>query len=238
MKSTFFSLALAAVVSAAPLVQLLPRNTTSTTTSYTSGDTANDILAGVCAPLTVIFARGTTETGNIGKDVGPSLFANLTAIHGQSIALQGVEYPASWASNEDLGSAAGKTMASLVSQAHTQCKNTTVALVGYSQGALVVHSAMDEDSIKAGDVKVGVVFGDPENGLIPALLDSSLFKEFCAAGDNLCHHKALSESVDAHTGYGAEDGKTAATFINDVFLGQQEPEADNSIGEIIQGLIA
>jgi len=52
----------------------------SSTTGYTSGSDANDVQNGVCAPLTVIFARGTSEPGNIGTVIGPPLLALSRAI--------------------------------------------------------------------------------------------------------------------------------------------------------------
>jgi hypothetical protein len=49
-----------------------------------------------CAKLTVIFARGTTESGNLGSVIGPPLLAALRASLGASNVLgQGVDYPAS-----------------------------------------------------------------------------------------------------------------------------------------------
>lgn len=49
-----------------------------------------------CAELTVIFARGTTESGNLGSVIGPPLLAALRASLGVSNVLgQGVDYPAS-----------------------------------------------------------------------------------------------------------------------------------------------
>jgi Cutinase len=49
-----------------------------------------------CAELTVIFARGTLELGNLGGIIGPPLLAALRASLGASKVLgQGVDYPAS-----------------------------------------------------------------------------------------------------------------------------------------------
>ena len=57
--------------------------------------TANDLENGKCAPVTVIFARGTTEGGNIGTVVGPPLQCALqSALGAGNVAFQGVDYPA------------------------------------------------------------------------------------------------------------------------------------------------
>ena len=49
-----------------------------------------------CKAMTVIFARGTTEPGNVGLVTGPPFFDALSAIIGaNSMEVQGVEYPAS-----------------------------------------------------------------------------------------------------------------------------------------------
>lgn len=94
--------------------------------------------------MTVIFARGTTETGNVGTVTGPPFFASLaTAIGGaDNLAVQGVDYsadiPGFLAGGDAKGSA---TMAGLVKQAMTQCPDTKVVMSGYSQGGQLVHNA-------------------------------------------------------------------------------------------------
>jgi cutinase len=56
---------------------------------------ANDIMDKTgCKPLTLIFARGTSELGNVGTVVGPSLISTLKSSVG-SVAAQGVGYAAS-----------------------------------------------------------------------------------------------------------------------------------------------
>lgn len=62
-----------------------------------TGVTRNDIVDGLpCKPFTLIFARGTTETGNIGSIVGPPFVLALEKAFGASnVAVQGVNnYPA------------------------------------------------------------------------------------------------------------------------------------------------
>ena len=65
------------------------------TTGYSSGSTAGDVDNGVCAQLTVIFARGTGETGTVGTVAGPPMFKQLSSDLSKKVALQGVSYPAS-----------------------------------------------------------------------------------------------------------------------------------------------
>ena len=82
-------------------------------------DTENDITDGSpCKALTVIFARGTTETGNVGTLAGPPFFQALYNDLGASqVALQGVDYPADTDGFLEGGDPAGSaTMASLVVQ--------------------------------------------------------------------------------------------------------------------------
>lgn len=51
---------------------------------------------GACTPLTVIFARGTGEAGNVGSVAGPPMFTALRQALGQDkVTVQGVNYPAS-----------------------------------------------------------------------------------------------------------------------------------------------
>jgi cutinase len=76
-----------------------------------SGDTDNG-LSGPCKAYTVIFARGTTETGNVGTVAGPPFFQALASRVGAgNLAVQGVSYPADIPGFLAGGDAAGsKTM--------------------------------------------------------------------------------------------------------------------------------
>ena len=49
----------------------------------TGGTTDNDLLNGVCKNLTLIFARGTTESGNVGGIVGPPFVNALVSMLGK-----------------------------------------------------------------------------------------------------------------------------------------------------------
>lgn len=63
--------------------------------------TANELTDGTtpCRAVTLIWARGTSQDGNIGAigDVGPLMMNNLSAIiGGDNLAVQGVDYSASF----------------------------------------------------------------------------------------------------------------------------------------------
>jgi cutinase len=130
-------------------------------TGYTSGNTANDVTNGVCAPLTVIFARGTGESGNIGSVIGPPLFQALSTALNKNVALQGVVYAADFAGDVDGGAEGGPPMAKLAQQALKQCPTTKVALAGYSQGGLVIHYALNQAGLSSSSVSAITYFGDP-----------------------------------------------------------------------------
>ena len=72
-----------------------------------SGSTQNG-LSGDCKDVTIIFARGTSEMGNVGSVAGPPFFQALAEkIGNDKLAVQGVEYAASAAGIAQMGDKAG-----------------------------------------------------------------------------------------------------------------------------------
>jgi hypothetical protein len=53
-------------------------------------DVSNEL--GDCRPVTVIFARGTIEPGNVGLLAGPPFFDVLSSMIGNALGVQGVPY--------------------------------------------------------------------------------------------------------------------------------------------------
>lgn len=99
-----------------------------------SSNTQNGLAAGsACKAMTVIFARGTTEQGNVGTLTGPPFFAALEKTVGAgNLAVQGVEYPADIPGFLAGGDANGsKAMAKLIQQAMTACPDTAIVMSGY-----------------------------------------------------------------------------------------------------------
>lgn len=74
-----------------------------------AGDTQNGLSAGsACKPLTIIFARGSGETGNVGTATGPPFFqAVAKRVGAANMAVQGVEYGAAFLSVLSGGDADG-----------------------------------------------------------------------------------------------------------------------------------
>ncbi|KAJ5509394.1 Cutinase [Penicillium freii] len=171
--------------------------------STENGVTQND----GCKEYTFIFARGTTEMGNMGSVIGPPLAKQLNSLTGDKVTVQGVDYPADAAGNAAMGGTGGPTMAKLVKQALSQCPKTKVLMGGYSQGAMVVHKAAD--TLTADQITAAVLFGDPLKTQGVGKVASDKVKEFCHQGDPVCLNGV---NTMAHLTYGT-DAEAAAKFL-------------------------
>ncbi|TLS25055.1 hypothetical protein PpBr36_06966 [Pyricularia pennisetigena] len=176
-------------------------------------DTQNGLVEGRCAAVTVLFARGTLESGNVGTFAGPPFFQALAARLGpERLNVQGVEYPAVSKGFFSGGDASGSSkMAQLATEAGQQCPGTKVVLSGYSQGGQLVHNAariLGPQGISV--VSAAVTFGDPYNPApVPGLpSDDSMI--FCHTGDDIC--KGGEQLFDPHFTYNRDAG-AAADFI-------------------------
>ena len=139
MKSYIVSLALlAASVAAAPVENAEARGfetmgaLSSEMSKRQSLSVERDELSW-CRPVTVIFARGTVELGNVGSLVGPPFFNAFGAAIGfQNVGVQGVPYPATIAGYLAGGDQDGaRTLAALTQQAFSQCPQSQIVLSGY-----------------------------------------------------------------------------------------------------------
>ena len=81
-------------------------------TRQVGGSTTRNDLSGACKAVTIIFARGTSEGGNVGTVTGPPYFdAVAKKIGAENLAVQGVDYGASIGGAISGGDATGsKTM--------------------------------------------------------------------------------------------------------------------------------
>jgi len=176
-------------------------------------DTYND-LSGSCKEYTVIFARGTTEPGNVGILVGPPFFDALRdKVGSDNVAIQGVNnYNADIDGYLAGGDAGGsQSMASEIQQAYAKCPNTKLVASGYSQGSQIVHNAAALLPANVGSwISSVVVFGDPDDGQAIPNVPASKVDTYCNPDDNICVNGDLI--LPAHLTYGL-DAEAAAAFV-------------------------
>jgi len=218
----FHSLALAFIgaVTATPVPSTGLETTALEHRQIGGSDTSNDLVNGACKAVTFIFARGSTESGNMGTIVGPGVCSDLKSTLGAgNVACQGVgsPYDATIADNflpqntspKDIGAAT-----TLFNLASSKCPNTSIVAGGYSQGTAVIDGSVQQlsASVKA-KVKGVVLFGFTRNlqdgGRIPnyPTADTDVF---CAVGDLVCD--GTMEITLAHLSYGV-DAPAAAAFL-------------------------
>ncbi|TGZ78502.1 putative cutinase 3 [Ascodesmis nigricans] len=180
--------------------------------------TANDFVNGGCKGVVMVYARGSTELGNVGT-LGPSLERYMDGYFPNNFAMQGVEYPADLASNflpDGSNAEAIRTAKNLIERVYNQCPNARIVAGGYSQGSAVISNAVEQlsDAVKA-RVDGVVFFGYTKNlqnlGRIPGYPRDKL-KVYCNFGDMVCSGTLII--TPAHLTY-LTDTPSAARFLRD-----------------------
>ncbi|OAA82458.1 Cutinase [Akanthomyces lecanii RCEF 1005] len=162
-----------------------------------------------CDDVTIVYARGTCDPGNVGILVGPPFFAAVAAaIGGKSLNVQGVAYPASIDGYLSADKAAGQTMAQIVRDTRAACPNTKIVISGYSQGGFAVHNAADALGGDMSNVSAAVIFGDPMSHTPVANIDASKVLVVCHEGDDICNQGALI--LPQHLTYAIDAASSAA----------------------------
>ncbi|KAF9873736.1 cutinase [Colletotrichum karsti] len=180
------------------------------------GSTAKEFTEGGCKDVIMVFARGSTETGNMGTICGPPT-ANAVKSNFQSMAVEGVDYAAGLATNTLPGGAdpAGiAEMKRLIEKANTECPNSMLVVGGYSQGAAVTHRAVEDLPQGMKDqIVAAFMFGDTqfqqEGGKI-ANFPEDKTNIICARGDAVC--RGTLTILPAHLSYG-RNAQEQADFI-------------------------
>ncbi|KAI7139636.1 hypothetical protein D0869_05648 [Hortaea werneckii] len=203
MKFTAAFLSLAACVAAAPVTELIERQIGAV------GTTANELSVGSCRDIILIFARGSTEIGNLGGSVGPPTCNGLKREYGSSrVACQGVggPYDATLGANvlpEGTTSAAYNEAIRLFTLANT------------NQGAAVMVASIRRLSTTIKNQIAGVVlYGNTrnaqENGKIPNF-PTDRVETICALTDGVCYGTLTVTA--GHLSYGDDVGD-AVDFLS------------------------
>jgi len=156
---------------------------------------SNDLSEGGCKKAIFIFARGSTERGNMGAIAGQPTCTALKRKMPGEIGCQGVgpRYTAAMGDNGKPGGTSPEAVEEAISffnKAAQKCPNMKITFGGYSQGGAVMHGAVAKlsEDVKA-KVVGGVLFGDSLNrrtgGSITAFQKDRIL-EICASGDGVC----------------------------------------------------
>ncbi|ETS77707.1 hypothetical protein PFICI_09769 [Pestalotiopsis fici W106-1] len=188
---------LVGLVASAP-VELLERKT--------YGTTSNEYTTGGCKGVILFFARGTSQDGNLGDMPGQQLATALSNAVGTNFAAQGINYSASLLGNLNSGGCPpteAAEMTSLLNAAASACPSSKLVVAGYSQGAAMVHRAIeDATATTVSRIAAAVTFGDTQKaqdgGKIPNIATSKT-KIYCNTGDLVCEGTLIITS--AHTDY-------------------------------------
>jgi len=141
------------------------------------GSTSNELLEGSCKPIILIFARASTEPGNMGGSMGPIVCSGLKKDYPDKVACQGVGKPYTAGLADNVGTT-GTTQAAIgeatkmFTTANTKCPDSVIVFGGYSQGTAVIMNTVKAlpENIKKKTVG-GVLFGYTKNkqmqGAIP-----------------------------------------------------------------------
>lgn len=208
---------------ASALIPLVAAAVAGCTNIALSAETSNDIVNGICRPLTLLFARGTFEGGNMGNIVGPPFQAALAArLPGGAadLAVQGVNnYAADVAGFEAGGSTTGAAdLVALVNATMTVCPSTKLCVSGYSQGAQVVHLAANNfTAAQTAFVNSVVLFGDPDDGQAVGTVPPQRVQVDCHALDDICLHGDVIDQ--SHLDYCLDVGREADFVVAESGLG-------------------
>ncbi|KAK5632536.1 hypothetical protein RRF57_008250 [Xylaria bambusicola] len=154
------------------------------------------------------FAEISVNTDNFrGDQPGPQTADGLIAALGTTkVAIQGVDYSADLLFNLLPGGcnpAEAKTFATLLTSATQKCPSSKLVVSGYSQGAALVHAAVEQlaASVRA-RIFAAVTYGDTQKkqdgGKIPNY-DASKTLILCNDGDLVCEGTLIITS--AHLDY-------------------------------------
>ncbi|WP_084523568.1 cutinase family protein [Nocardia inohanensis] len=172
-----------------------------------------------CAEVDVVVARGTGEPGWLGDVVGNQLYGYLQDRLPRTTSAYSVSYPADYSFN--LGWGSSDLVSHLTAQA-AECPGQAFVLVGYSQGAAVIHAALGTGAVSwypnrsqlpaylADHVAAILLFGDPMEAIGWSVPGAYLGRtgSWCTSGDPIC---GSGSNYYAHVSY-SDSFVAAANF--------------------------
>ncbi|KAI1121874.1 cutinase-domain-containing protein [Nemania abortiva] len=134
--------------------------------AWTVGWWSSELQQYGCRPVIFVFAKATYEPGNLGGTIGPALSDGLKLVFGVgNVATQGVDYYGLIGGNYYPGGAPPwgiYDMQAIITSA-TSCPHSKIVVSGYSQGAAIVHRAIEALPPEIQARIAGVVtFGDTQ----------------------------------------------------------------------------
>ena len=165
------SRAVAVVVAALAVLSACSSGPNAAPPQPTGTPTSARLVADKCADLIVLGARGQAqsdrEAGGVGPDVQSTTWALVEQLRrGERVRLNAIRYPARLAKTQAEFDRDVEVGRRLLLARHAAlgavCPKSRFALIGYSEGADVVHRAVASMSTKeAADLAVVAVLGDP-----------------------------------------------------------------------------
>jgi len=172
-----------------------------------------------CADLEIIVARGTSEPGQFGMVVGDPLVARVKRDMAKlNVRGYPVQYPASTGGAQTGIADIPKRIAAQVAA----CPNEKFALVGYSQGGMVVSGALKQIPAKYHDKVVAVVLYGAGDGskTNKAYYDRVLAN--CAPGDFACPNAGKGPGHVSYNNKGTIWHDRSAQYIMSAYNGKSQ----------------
>ncbi|KAK3905157.1 cutinase [Staphylotrichum tortipilum] len=193
---------------------LAARQTSSTRNDLEAGSASN------CPRVIFIFARASTEVGNMGSSAGPNVASGLSTSYPGSLWVQGVggPYTAGLAENflpAGTSQSAIDEAKRLFTLAATKCPSAAIVAGGYSQGTAVMSNSISQLPANVQEKIKGVVlFGYTKNvqngGKIPNF-SSDKTKVYCNLSDAVCYGTLFI--APAHFLYTADSMVSAPAWL-------------------------